>query len=54
LNPCNEPYSHPMRCMRKEIAKVTVIVSDFFAFVFRDTQENESQEYNVFGREFWR
>jgi len=36
------------------IAIVTVIVSDFLAFVFSDTQKNESQEYQSFVREFWR
>ena len=36
------------------IAIVTVIVTDFLAFVFSDTQENESQEYQIFVREFRR
>jgi hypothetical protein len=33
---------------------VIVIVSDFLAFVLMHTQKNESQEYQIFGREFWR
>jgi transposase len=36
------------------IAIVTVIVTDFLAFVFRDTHKNESQEYQIFVRKFWR
>jgi hypothetical protein len=36
------------------IAIVTVIVTDFLAFVFSDTQKNEGQEYQIFVREFWR
>jgi hypothetical protein len=33
---------------------VIVIVTDFLAFVLMHTQKNESQEYQLFGREFWR
>jgi hypothetical protein len=33
---------------------VIVIVTDFLAFVFSDTQKNEGQEYQSFVREFWR
>jgi len=33
---------------------VIVIVTDFLAFVLMHTQKNESQEHQLFGREFWR
>jgi len=33
---------------------VIVIVTDFLAFVLMHTQKNESQEYQLFGGEFWR
>jgi hypothetical protein len=36
------------------IALVIVIVADFLAFVFRDTQKNESPEYQILGIEFSR
>ncbi|MBU3967315.1 MAG: hypothetical protein KKG76_08085, partial [Euryarchaeota archaeon] len=35
-------------------ANVIVIVADVLAFVFRDTQKNESQEYQFFGIKFRR
>jgi len=36
------------------IAMVIVIVTDFLVFVLMHTQKNESQEYQLFGGEFWR
>jgi len=36
------------------IAKVIIIVTNFLAFVLMHTQKNEANEYQIFGREFWR